>query len=159
MILLISWRTQYIAFRKCITSCFYFFLFWFTTIHSNDSVKVIYFWNFRCSAKGAVLYSSLKLYVVLILFLLILHLLKEGVYKSVFLKFQVLRERSNVITSFLEHLVYSNFKMFSVLILGFSFSFVVTYPKSMCKSNLYFVILCAPGRKQRYCSFCGAPCI
>ena len=86
--------------------------------------------------------------------------------KVTFLKFQVLRERTNLIASFPkypvyidfemfsvlilgflfwfdfpEHPVYDNFERFSVLILGFLFRFVVTYSKSMCKSNLFFVIL------------------
>ena len=39
------------------------------------------------------------------------------------MKFQVLRERANVIASFPEHPVYRNFEMFSVLILGFLFWF------------------------------------
>ena len=139
-----------------------FFIFWFSTVHSNDSVKVIYFWNFRCSAKGSVLDSSFKMYAVLILFFLnfVLQVFtqRERV-KVTFLKFQVLREWTNVIASFPQHFAYSSFKMFSVLILGFSFWFVMTYPKSMCKSNLFFVILGAPGMKKRYCFLCGAPCI
>ena len=57
------------------------------------------------------------------------------------MKFQVLRERTNVIASFPRYPVYIDFEMFSVLILGFLFWFVMTYSKSMCKSNLFFVIL------------------
>ena len=64
-------------------------------------------------------------------------------------KFQVLRKRTNVIGSFPEHPVYSNFEMFSVLILGPSFWFTVAYPKSMCKSNLVFVNLGALRRKKK----------
>ena len=63
--------------------------------------------------------------------------------------FQVLRERTIVIATFPEHPVYSNFEMFSVLILGPSFWFAVAYPKSMCKSNLVFVNLGALRRKKK----------
>ena len=60
-----------------------FFIFWFGTVHSNDSVKVIYYWNFRCSEKGSVLDSSFKMYAVLILFFFLIlfykYLLKENV--------------------------------------------------------------------------------
>ena len=63
------------------------FLFWFTTINSkNDSVKVIYFWNFRCSGKGAAFVehpvcSSFKMYAVVILFFILFcnYFLKENV--------------------------------------------------------------------------------
>ena len=54
---------------------------------------------------------------------------------------------------FPEHPVYSYFEVFSVLILGFLFGFAVTYPKSMCKSNLYFVILGALRRENNIAYF------
>ena len=87
------------------------------------------------------------------------YLLKDNAQKSLFWKFQVLRESTNVVGFFPEHPLYSNFEMFSVLILGILFWFVVNYAKSMCKSNLFFVSLGAPLRKKRYCFFRGAPCI
>ena len=145
-------------------------------------------WNFRCSAKGAVLCSSFKMYAALILFSLLFcfaTICSKRICKShFFLKFQVLRERTIVFASFPEHSVYSKFEMFSVAILGFLFWFhllehplygnlemfgvlilgflcwfTATYPKSMCKSNLFFVILGAPQRKKHYCVFRGVPCI
>ena len=64
------------------------------------------------------------------------------------MKFQVLPEGTNVNASFQEHCVYSNFEMFSVLILGFLLWFVVTYPKGMCKSNSFFVSLGVPRKKK-----------
>ena len=54
---------------------------------------------------------------------------------------------------FPEHPVYSYFEVFSVLILEFLFGFAVTYPKSMCKSNLYFVILGALRRENNIAYF------
>ena len=65
----------------------------------------------------------------------------------------MLLERTNVIASFPEHPVYSNFEMFSALILEFLFWLVVTYPKRMCKINLFFVILGVPRRKNDTASF------
>ena len=41
--------------------------------------------------------------------------------KVTFLNFQVLRERTSVIASFVEHPVYSNFKMYNVPVLVFFF--------------------------------------
>ena len=125
----------------------------------------------------------LFLFYFLYYFVLQLFTQRECV-KSFFLKYQVLRERTNVKASFPEQLVYSNFEtfsvpilgflvwfdfpehpvygnfeMFRVLILGFLFWFVVTYTKSMCKSDSFFVILGAPRRKNRYCFFHGVLCI
>ena len=54
---------------------------------------------------------------------------------------------------FPEHPVYGYFEVFSVLILGFLFGFAVTYPKSMCKSNLYLVILGALRRENNIAYF------
>ena len=54
---------------------------------------------------------------------------------------------------FSEHPVYGYFEVFSVLILGFLFGFAVTYPKSMCESNLYFVILGALRRENNIAYF------
>ena len=122
-------------------------------------------------------------YFLIIYFVLKLFTQRQCV-KVTFLKFQVLRERSSVIASFPEHPAHSNFEMFSVLIirflfwldfpehpvydtfemfsvliLGLLFWFPVTYPKNMCESNLFFVILGAPKKKKQYCFFRGAPCI
>ena len=88
--------------------------------------------------------SSFKMYAVLILFFhkFVSQLfIQQECIKVTFLKFQVLRERTNLIASFPKYPVYIEFEMFSVLILGFLFWFVVTYSKSMYKSNLFFVIL------------------
>ena len=101
------------------------------------------------------------MYAVLILFFLLLFILFFQRFSQIFftqivtfLKFQVLREKTNITASFTEHSVYIAIpKCFGVLILGFLFWFAVTYPKSMCKSNSYFVISGAPRRKKRYCFF------
>ena len=60
-----------------------------------------------------------------------------------FSKFEVLRERSSDIASFVKPLVYSIFKMYSVLILVFWFWFTTIHPKCMYKSYLFlkFVVL------------------
>ena len=55
---------------------------------------------------------------------------------QLFLNFQVLHERSRDIASFVEHPVYSNFKMYSVLILVFLFWFANIYLKSVYKRHL-----------------------
>ena len=66
----------------------------------------------------------------------------------------MLRKKTNIIASFPERSVYIAIpKCFGVLILGFLFWFAMTYPKSMCKRNSFFVILGAPRRKKRYCFF------
>ena len=88
--------------------------------------------------------SSFEMYAVLILFFLFIY--SKKMCKS---HFQLLRERIIVVATFPEHPAYSNFEMFSVLILGLLFWFVVTYPKSMCKSNLFFVNLGALRRKKK----------
>ena len=54
---------------------------------------------------------------------------------------------------FPEHPVYGYFEVFSVLILAVFFGFAVTYPKSMCESNLYFVILGALRRENNIAYF------
>ena len=53
------------------------------------------------------------------------------------LKFQVLREGSSVIVSFVEHPVYSIFKMYSVPILVFLFWFTTVNPKCCVKVTLW----------------------
>ena len=70
--------------------------------------------------------SSFKMYAVLILFF---HYFVSQLFtqrecvKVNFLKFQVLRERTNVFVSFPKYPVYIDFEMFSALILGFLFWF------------------------------------
>ena len=56
---------------------------------------------------------------------------------------------------FMKLLPYSIFTMYCVLILGFLFSFVVTYPKCMCKC---LGILGAPRKKHRCYFLLGVPC-
>ena len=66
----------------------------------------------------------------------------EFIYKRhLFSQFQVLRERSSTIASFVEHSVYSISKMYSVLILVFWFWFVTVYPTCMYKSHLFLQFL------------------
>ena len=47
----------------------------------------------------------------------------------------MLRERSSDIPSFFEHPIYSNFKMYSLLILLFLFWFTTIHPKYFCKRH------------------------
>ena len=61
--------------------------------------------------------------------------------KVTFLKFQVLREKTNVIASFPEHLLYSNFEMFRPT------------QKACTKAINFFVILGPPRRKNDIASF------
>ena len=73
-----------------------------------------------------------------------------------FLKFLVLREKSSVIASFVEHPVYSIFKMHGLLILVFLFWFTTIHLKYFCKSNLILEMLGAPRKEQCYWFFRGA---
>ena len=83
--------------------------------------------------------SNFKTYSVLILFLLFYFgsFNRKCICKNhLFLKFQVLREGSSFIASFVEHPVCTNFKMYSVLILVFIFWFVSIYPKCVYERHL-----------------------
>ena len=55
VIFFLSWSTLYpVALWKCIVSLFYFFLFWFASIHpkcQSECVKIIFSWTFRFSQK------------------------------------------------------------------------------------------------------------
>ena len=98
------------------------------------------------------------------------------------MKFQVLRKRTNVNASFPEHLICSNFEIFSVLTLGFLFQFDFLehpvcsnfkkysvlilfflfwfppiHPKCFYNSHI-LEILGALRKKQWYCFFRGEPC-
>ena len=83
-------------------------------------------------------YSISKMYSVLnlVFWFWFITIYPEFIYKRhLFSQFQVLRERSSTIASFVEHSVYSISKMYSVLILVFWFWFATIYSKSMSKSH------------------------
>ena len=85
-------------------------------------------------------YSIFKMYSVLILVFWVwfatVH--PKCMYKSnLFLKFQVFCEGGNFTASFVEHPVFSNFKMYSVLMLVFYFNFATVNPNCMCKSPFF----------------------
>ena len=85
-------------------------------------------------------YSISKMYSVLnlVFWFWFVTIYAKSIYKShLFLKFQVLREGSIAIASFVEHAGYSISKMYSILILVFWFWFATSYPKSMYKSHLF----------------------
>ena len=110
------------------------FYFDFPLFTQSVRIKVIYsstFYEFRKRNSPIAyfvehpVYSILKMYSFLILVFLFwfttIHskwFTQRECVKVTLLKFQVLRERTNVIASFPEHLIYSNFEMFSVLALG-----------------------------------------
>ena len=109
-------------------------LFWFTTIHSKWFCKSHLFLKFYvlCERSSAVVsvavYVAVSKCMLFFFYDFVLQLFTQRECVKVnFLKLLVLHKRTNVIASFLEHPVYSSFEMFSVLILGFLFWFVVTY--------------------------------
>ena len=55
VILFFSWSTLYIVFSNCVVSSFYLFYFNLSLFTRSACVKVTFFWNFRCSAKDAVI--------------------------------------------------------------------------------------------------------
>ena len=111
----------------------------------NACVKVIFFWNFWCSAKeAAILFLSWStLYIAIskcikswFYFVLLLSIHPERLRKSnFFLKFLVLHERSSNIDSFVVHPVYSIFIMCNILILVSLFWFATVHPKWVFKSR------------------------
>ena len=111
-------------------------LFRFATIYPNCMYKSHFSWDFRCSAKEAVilLLSWNNLYVatpkcILSWFYFFFNFdflwftkNQRCMYKGYsFLKFFMLCKRTSEIASFVEQPVYSNFQMFSVLTLVFLF--------------------------------------
>ena len=85
--------------------------------------------------------SNFKMHSVLILIFFYfnwLQLIQKSIWKShFFLKFEVLRERSSVIASFVERPVYNVLKIYSVLALFVLSCFVKIYQKCMYKSLLF----------------------
>ena len=110
------------------------FLFELTTINLNSICKSRLFLKFQVLREGSSFVasfvehpvcSSFKMYSVLILVVLFwfVNIYLKSVYKRHLIsKFQVLHERSRDIASFVEHPVYSNFKIDSILILVFFIS-------------------------------------
>ena len=87
--------------------------------------------------------SNFKTYSVLILFLLFYFgtFNRKCICKNhLFLKFQVLRDGSSFIASFVEHPVCTNFKMYSVLIQAFLFELTTINPKCIFQLFLKFQV-------------------
>ena len=125
-------------------------LFWLATIYPKCMYKsnfFLKFWVLRERSSNIISffeqpqYSNFKMYSVLILFFfyfeyppftkracikIIVEAVREGN-----------RERSSVITSFVEQPVFSNLKMHSLLILVFLYLFTAVHPKCFCKSRLF----------------------
>ena len=76
---------------------------------------------------------------------------------QIFLTFQVLREKSCGISSFVEHPAYSISKMYSVLILAFWFWFATIYPKFMYKNHLFLKFQVVHGGSSVIASFVEHP--
>ena len=70
--------------------------------------------------------------------------------RCLFLKFQVLHERSSDIASFLEHPVYNIFKIYNALILFFNFDLPL-FTRNPCVKVFMLEILFAP-RKKQWCT-------
>ena len=79
--------------------------------------------------------------------------------RNCFLKFWVLRETSSDIASFVKYLVYSNFKLYSVLILVTLILICSCSPKVNVLKRIFPEILGALRKNQWYCFFRGALCI
>ena len=140
------------------------FLFWFVAMHPKRFCKSNLFLKFcelheRSSDIAFLMqppvYSNFKMYSVLILVFFkfcfaIFHPTWICMSQTFFLKFDVLREGSDVIASFVEHHVYSNFKLYSVLILFLFYFDLPLFTKSALKIFLFlkfYVILflsCCP---------------
>ena len=125
-------------------------------------IKDIYSRNFRCSAKEAVIlllsrstpdiqqFQNVWPLDSSFLFLFTTIYPKCICKSRLFLKFQVLRERSNGTTSFVKHSVLSSLKMYSVLILLFLFFpfFCHVSPKTLLQKSFFQEILGVPRKKQ-----------
>ena len=125
-------------------------------------IKDIYSRNFRCSAKEAVIlllsrstpgiqqFQNVWPLDCSFLFLFTTIYPKCICKSRLFLKFQVLRERSNGTTSFVKHSVLSSLKMYSVLILLFLFFpfFCHVSPKTLLQKSFFQEILGVPRKKQ-----------
>ena len=76
------------------------------------------------------------------------------------LKFYELRERrKSDFDSLVEHSVYSNFKMYSVLILFFLFCFAFFLPNVNLHESFFLKFEVLREKSDVYCFFRGAPCI
>ena len=127
VILLLSWSTLYVAFSKCIVYWFYISHLDLPLITQNASEKAIFLLNWRCSAKETVilLLSWSARYIVfskcIVSWIFGFATIHRRCFcnSQLFFKFYLLRKRSSNISSFMEHPVYSNFRMYSFLILFF----------------------------------------
>ena len=101
------------------------------------------------------MYSVLLILVFLFWFV---NIYPKFVYKwHLISKFQVLHEGSRYTVSFVEHRVYSNFKMYSVLILVFWFYFATINPNFICKSQLFLNFQVLPEGSSFVASFVEHP--
>ena len=84
--------------------------------------------------------GNFKMYSILFLVFYILicyYQTKKHLFKSLCLEFQVLHEGSSDFTLFVQHPVYSNSKLYSILFLVLLFYFASINPKCMCKSVFF----------------------
>ena len=157
------------------------FLFWFVNIYPKCMYKRHLISKFQVLHEGSKyiasavehpVCSSFKMYSILILVSPLWFAASNPkciCNSRLFLNFQVLREGSSFVASFVEHPVCSNFKMYSVLILVVLFWFTNICPKFVYKKHLFsrFLVLCkrssditsSARRKLFYCFFRGAPYI
>ena len=110
-----------------------YFYFDLLLITQSEFIKADFSWNFRCAVKEPVLlllswstlFSNFKIYSVLILIFLFWFptVYPNCTYKShLFFKFlRAPRKKQWYFAYFVEHPVYSSFKMYNVLILFFYF--------------------------------------
>ena len=125
------------------------FLFLFTTIHVKCFCESLLLLNFQvpCERSSNIasfaehpVFSILKKYSVLILLFLFCCATfypKNFCKSHFFQKFQVLRRRSSIIASFVEHPGCSVLKMYSLFTLVFLFRFTTIHPKCFFKSHLF----------------------
>ena len=152
VIRLLSWSILYIAFSKWKVSWFLFFYFDFSLFTQSVCLKGIYSWNFRCSVKEAAIFflSWSTLYTDFqngkfpdscFLFWFPTVYPKCMFKRHLFLKLSVFRERSSDTFPFVEHPVYSIFKLYGVLIIVVLSWFAIIYPKCMHKSHYLLWII------------------
>ena len=139
VILLLSWNNLYVATSKCILSWFYFDFRRFTKnqrcMYKGHSFLKFFMLCERTSEITSFVeqpvYSNFQIFSVLTLvFLFSFTTIHANCFckSCLFLKFEVLGARSSDIATFMEHPVYINLKMYSVLILLYLFCFATFDP-------------------------------
>ena len=142
-ILLLSWSTLYIVISKSLYSVLILVcLFWFATILPKYMCKTNFFVQIWERSKFGNIasfveqpkYSLFKMYCVLILSFLFSYTVfhsKLPRKSYIALRCYVLCEGSSDIASFVEHSVYSKFKMYNIQILVFYWWFRTIHPKCL----------------------------